>query len=221
MILSYSYNSPFLLSSEMVTKLEYMKKYTLIIHKIANSNPKRCSQKIGNVAKPLLGIYPSHMLDVVEWGLISMCDAESRLLVNALLDMSNEWFFLVSESRIPIQNLTTIFTKGCYNKKMAPEINHTKGHKGSQWFEVNLKLVINITEDSTYYSRKFCRPTFYVDEHYFPRMLTIQSPDLLANTSLTWVENSSSSYNDQTHSLCFLFARKFAPSALDSLSALA
>ncbi|KAK2632635.1 hypothetical protein EUGRSUZ_L01302 [Eucalyptus grandis] len=70
---------------------------------------------------------------------------------------------------------------------MAPEINHTKGHKGSQWFEVNLKLAINITEDSTYYSKKFCRPTFYVDEHYFPRMLTIQSPDLLANRSLTWV----------------------------------
>lgn len=206
---------------------------------------------------------------VVEWGLMSMCDAERRLLANALLDMSNEWFILVSESCIPIQNLTTVYSylsrsrysfigsfdedssygRGRYNKKMAPEINLTEWRKGSQWFEVNRKLAIDIIEDSTYYPKfkKFCRPTCYVDEHYFPTMLSIQSPDLLANRSLTWVdwsrggphpatfgeaditkeffkkilENSSCSYNDQPYSLCFLFARKFAPSALVSLSDLA
>ncbi|KAE8731701.1 UPF0587 [Hibiscus syriacus] len=194
-----------------------------------------------------------------------MCDAERRLLANALLDMSNEWFILLSESCIPVYNFSVVyqyimkskysymgafddpgpFGRGRYNHNMAPEVNISKWRKGSQWFEVNRKLAINIVEDVTFYPKfeQFCRPACYVDEHYFPTMLTIQSPNLLANRSITWVdwsrggphpatfgrsditeeffkrihEGHECRYNDQPSSTCYLFARKFAPSAMEPL----
>lgn len=207
---------------------------------------------------------------VAEWGMMSMCDAERRLLANALLDMSNEWFVLLSESCIPLQNFSVIYLyllrsrysfvgsfdedgpygRGRYNENMAPEVNLTQWRKGAQWFEVNRKLALDIVVDTRYYPkfRDFCRPACYVDEHYFPTMLAIQSPHLLANRTLTWVdwsrggahpatfgkaditeeffkkkinERSTCFYNNQPSSLCFLFARKFAPSALEPLLDLA
>ncbi|KAK6125130.1 hypothetical protein DH2020_041143 [Rehmannia glutinosa] len=202
---------------------------------------------------------------VAEWGMMSMCDAERRLLANALLDISNEWFVLLSEACIPLQNFSIIYRyisrsrfsfigsfdepgpygRGRYNEKMSPEVNITNWRKGSQWFEINRKLAVDIVQDSVYYPKfeQFCRPACYVDEHYFPTMLSIESPHLLANRSLTWVDWSRGGahpatfgksditemffkkifegkpclYNNQPTSLCFLFARKFAPSALDHL----
>ncbi|XP_031264969.1 glycosyltransferase BC10-like [Pistacia vera] len=203
---------------------------------------------------------------ISEWGRMSMCDAERRLLANALLDISNEWFILVSESCIPLYNFSVIYHyimrskysfmgafddpgpygRGRYNENMAPVVNISQWRKGSQWFEVNRKLAVNIVEDTTFYPKfeQFCRPACYVDEHYFPTMLAILVPNLLANRSLTWVdwsrggahpatfgrnditeefflhkvfEGQQCTYNSQPSSTCFLFARKFAPSALDPL----
>ncbi|XP_059657106.1 glycosyltransferase BC10 [Cornus florida] len=204
-----------------------------------------------------------------EWGRMSMCDAEKRLLANALLDISNEWFVLLSESCAPLYNFSVIYHyimksrysfigafddpgpygRGRYNHNMAPEVNISQWRKGSQWFEINRKLAIYIVEDTKFYPKfaNFCRPACYVDEHYFPTMLTIQSPNLLANRSITWVDWSrggphpatfgrgditedflkrilgahSCVYNNQPSSVCFLFARKFAPSALEPLLLLA
>ncbi|KAI7724800.1 hypothetical protein M8C21_031225, partial [Ambrosia artemisiifolia] len=206
---------------------------------------------------------------IAEWGRMSMCDAERRLLANALLDISNEYFILVSESCIPIYNFTTIyryinrskysfmgafddpgpFGRGRYNPNMLPEVNISQWRKGSQWFEVNRKLASIIISDVTYYPKflNFCRPACYVDEHYFPTLLTIQAPNLLANRSLTWVDWSRGGphpatfgatditerfmmklhemkecvYNDKPSSVCYLFARKFAPSTLQRLLLLA
>lgn len=197
--------------------------------------------------------------------MMSMCDAERRLLANALLDISNEWFVLLSEACIPLHNFSIIyhylsrsrfsfmgafddpspFGRGRYNDQMAPLVNLTNWRKGSQWFEVNRKQAVDIVKDNLFYPKfeQFCRPACYVDEHYFPTMLTIQSPHLLANRSVTWVdwsrggahpatfgkadineeffkriiEGETCIYNKQPSSLCFLFARKFAPSALDPL----
>ncbi|XP_044479505.1 glycosyltransferase BC10-like [Mangifera indica] len=204
-----------------------------------------------------------------EWGMMSMCEAERRLLGNALLDFSNEWFVLLSEACIPLQNFTVVYYylsrsnynfmgsyddpgssgRGRYNKNMEPVVTLDQWRKGSQWFEVNRMLAINIIEDITYYPkfRDFCVPACYVDEHYFPTMLTIQVPYLLANRTLTWTDwsrggahpatfgkediteeflkhillSETCTYNDQQVSLCFLFARKFAPSALEPLLELA
>nr|GLL23447.1 uncharacterized protein LOC109188132 [Ipomoea trifida] len=201
---------------------------------------------------------------VAEWGRMSMCDAERRLLANALLDMSNEWFILLSEACIPLQKFSIIYHyilrsrysfmaavdepgpygRGRYNENMSPVVNLTDWRKGSQWFEVNRKLAVDIIKDEKYYPKfeQFCRPACYVDEHYFPTMLTIESPRLVANRTLTWVDWSRGGahpatfgkaditeqffkkmfektciYNNQPTNFCYLFARKFSPSALDPL----
>lgn len=206
---------------------------------------------------------------VAEWGKMSMCDAEKRLLANALLDVSNEWFVLLSESCIPLYNFSIIYHyikkskysfmgafddpgpygRGRYNTYMAPEVNITQWRKGSQWFEINRKLALYVVEDTKFYAKfsEFCKPACYVDEHYFPTMLTIQAANQLANRSVTWVdwsrggahpatfgaaditeqfmkrmlENHNCTYNDQPFSICYLFARKFAPGALEPLFFLA
>uniref|UniRef100_A0A2N9GWN1 Uncharacterized protein n=1 Tax=Fagus sylvatica TaxID=28930 RepID=A0A2N9GWN1_FAGSY len=202
---------------------------------------------------------------VAEWGRMSMCDAERRLLANALLDISNEWFVLLSEACIPLHNFSIVYRyisrsrysfmgsfdelgpygRGRYNEKMSPVVNLTNWRKGSQWFEVNRELAVKIVEDITYYPKfkEFCTPACYVDEHYFQTMLSIQIPHLMSNRSLTYVDWSRGGahpatfgkadikeeffkkifeskiclYNNQPSSLCFLFARKFAPSSLDPL----
>ncbi|PON50746.1 Glycosyl transferase [Parasponia andersonii] len=206
---------------------------------------------------------------VAEWGRMSMCEAERRLLANALLDISNEWFILLSEACIPLNNFSIVYRyifrsrysfmgsfdepgpygRGRYNGNMGPVVNLTDWRKGSQWFEINRVLAVKIVEDTTYYPKfeEFCRPACYVDEHYFQTMLSIETPHLLANRSLTYVdwsrggahpatfgkgdtnkdffkkitEGKTCLYNNQPTTLCFLFARKFAPSALEPLLELA
>lgn len=207
-----------------------------------------------------------HFEQVAEWGKISVIDAERRLLANALLDISNEWFVLLSESCIPLHNFSVVYRyisesrlsfvnsfddprsmgRGRYNHKMSPEIEIIQWRKGAQWFEVNRKLAVDIVIDEVYYPKfaQFCKPSCYVDEHYFPTMLHIQSPHLLTNRSLTWVDWSRGGahpatfgkadvtgqflkeltegqrtcvYNNQTTAYCLLFARKFSPSSLDPL----
>ncbi|KAH9616362.1 hypothetical protein KSS87_006967 [Heliosperma pusillum] len=205
------------------------------------------------------------VIELAEWGKMSMCDAEKRLLANALLDISNEWFVLLSESCVPLYNFSIIhnyisrskysfmgvfddpgpFGRGRYNENMAPEVNITQWRKGSQWFELNRRLAINIVEDNIFYQKfeAFCKPHCYVDEHYFPTMLHIRAGEFLANRSITFVDwsrggahpatfgrgditedffkrivgNKACKYNDQNSSTCYLFARKFAPSALQPL----
>ncbi|KAE9586224.1 putative glycosyl transferase, family 14 [Lupinus albus] len=202
---------------------------------------------------------------VSEWGKMNMIDAERRLLANALLDISNEWFILLSESCIPLYKFSFIYNyimkskysfvgafddpgpygRGRYDPDMAPIVNITEWRKGSQWFEIKRKLAIIIVEDTTFYPKfeQYCPPPCYVDEHYFPTMLTILAGNALANRSLTWVDWSRGGahpatfgrtdinedflnrvrggneclYNNRNSSVCFLFARKFAPSALEPL----
>ncbi|KAK9079830.1 hypothetical protein SSX86_001503 [Deinandra increscens subsp. villosa] len=206
---------------------------------------------------------------VAQWGRMSMCDAERRLLANALLDISNEYFVLVSESCIPLYNFTLTYHyisnstysfmgafddpspvgRGRYNRNMSPEVNISQWRKGSQWFELHRNLASLIVSDTTYYPKfeAFCRPACYVDEHYFPTMLTIQAPGMIANRSLTWVDWSRGGphpatfgksdvteefmkklhgiqncvYNGEPASICHLFARKFSPGSLESLMLLA
>lgn len=198
-----------------------------------------------------------------------MCDAERRLLANALLDISNERFILISESCIPLYNFSVTYHyimksrysfmgafddpgphgRGRYNDRMLPEVPISLWRKGSQWFEVTRELAISIVEDTKFYPKfaEFCKPACYVDEHYFPTMLTIRAPNLIANRSITWVdwsrggphpatfgraditeefmkrmyEGGNCAYNDQPSSVCVLFARKFSPSALEPLLQLA
>ncbi|XP_051136948.1 glycosyltransferase BC10-like [Andrographis paniculata] len=231
--------------------------YSIYIHSLPSFEPNFRSSSV---------FYKRHIpSQVSEWGKMSMCDAERRLLANALLDISNERFVLLSESCIPLHNFTTVYNyivrskysfmnafddpgpygRGRYNENMYPEVNISDWRKGSQWFEINRKLAVYIIQDTKFYPlfSEFCKPACYVDEHYFPTMLTIQAPNLLANRSITWVdwsrggahpatfgssdiseefmtrlfEGHSCTYNDEPSSLCYLFARKFSPSTLEAL----
>ncbi|EXB66899.1 hypothetical protein L484_019537 [Morus notabilis] len=231
--------------------------YSIYVHSLPSFVPMFPSTSV---------FYGRHIpSQVSEWGRMSMCDAERRLLANALLDISNERFVLLSESCIPLYNFSIIYHyiskskfsfmgafddpgpygRGRYNDNMLPEVNISRWRKGSQWFEVNRKLATYIIGDTTFYPKfeKFCRPACYVDEHYFPTMLTIEAANLLANRSITWVdwsrggahpatfgrpditdeffkrvfEGTRCTYNNRNSSICFLFARKFAPSALEPL----
>lgn len=146
----------------------------------------------------------------VQWGKASMIDAERRLLANALLDLSNERFVLLSESCIPLFNFTTIYNylvnsnqsylstfddprpigRGRYNKRMWPNITLSDWRKGSQWFEVSRKLGIEIVSDVTVYPifKNHCMPPCYMDEHYLPTLVNKICPELTSNRTITWTD---------------------------------
>ncbi|KAM0893534.1 hypothetical protein ACQ4PT_025052 [Festuca glaucescens] len=203
-----------------------------------------------------------------QWGRPSVVDAERRLLANALLDLDNEHFVLVSESCIPLHRLPTVHAyltrsvhsfiqviddpgpdgRGRYHAGMAPDVSISQWRKGSQWFELRRSLAVFVVADGRYYPRfrEVCRPPCYVDEHYLPTVLTIVAPGSIANRSVTWVdwsrggahpasfgtkdvrekflerlvgkkEKKRCTDNADLEEPCFLFARKFAPSALQPL----
>ncbi|KAK6241934.1 hypothetical protein SCA6_007323 [Theobroma cacao] len=146
----------------------------------------------------------------VQWGRATMVDAERRLLANALLDLTNERFVLLSEACIPLFNFTTVYNylinssrsflgsfddpthtgRGRYNKQMWPTVSLADWRKGSQWFEVNRMLAAEIVSDDKYYPvfRDHCRPPCYMDEHYPPTLVNLICPGLNSNRSITWVD---------------------------------
>ncbi|KAJ4960687.1 hypothetical protein NE237_020597 [Protea cynaroides] len=149
-----------------------------------------------------------------EWGMMTMIDAERRLLANALLDPSNQRFVLLSESCIPLFNFTTVYSylinskyffldsfdnprksgRGRYNQQMSPVISISEWRKGSQWFEVNRDAAVKIVSDRKYYPvfKNYCQSPCYNDEHYIPTLINILSPEKNSNRSVTWVDWSRS-----------------------------
>lgn len=201
----------------------------------------------------------------VQWGKFSMLEAERRLLANALLDISNQRFVLLSESCIPLFNFSTIYNyvtnstktfieaydlpgpvgRGRYNHRMKPLIRAEQWRKGSQWFEMDRALAIEVVSDKKYFStfKRYCKSSCYGDEHYLPTLVSIKFWKRNSNRSLTWVDWSKGGphparfqrtavtvellkklrnggnceYNGKKTSICFLFARKFMPDALNRL----
>ncbi|XP_073045511.1 glycosyltransferase BC10-like isoform X2 [Primulina eburnea] len=146
----------------------------------------------------------------VEWGSVSLVDAEKRLLANALLDFSNEQFILLSESCIPVYNFPIIYSyliesthsfvesyddpsrygRGRYSRSMRPDIKLADWRKGSQWFELHRTLAIKVISDTKYYRifEKYCTPSCYPDEHYIPTFLHMFHGSLNANRTITYVD---------------------------------
>ncbi|CAK7349695.1 unnamed protein product [Dovyalis caffra] len=201
----------------------------------------------------------------VQWGKISMLEAERRLLANALLDFSNQRFVLLSESCIPLFNFSTIYSylmgstttfievydlpgpvgRGRYNPKMRPVIRLDKWRKGSQWVEMDRRLAVEVVSDRSYFPvfQKFCKGSCYSDEHYLPTFVNMKFWKKNSNRTLTWVDWSNGGphphkfgrlditidflerlrnwskceYNGRRTNICYLFARKFTPAALDRL----
>ncbi|XP_072964140.1 glycosyltransferase BC10-like [Typha angustifolia] len=203
---------------------------------------------------------------VVEWGKPNMMEAERRLLANALLDLSNQRFVLLSESCIPLFNFSTVYSylinssmiyiesydlpggtgRGRYNRRLNPLVKLDQWRKGSQWFEMDRLLAIEVVADQKYFPAfgRFCNQrACYMDEHYLPTFLNLRYWWAIANRSLTWVDwskggahpasfsrtvvtieflerlryGSSCTYNGKPTNVCFLFARKFWPNSLNRL----
>ncbi|ESQ28430.1 hypothetical protein EUTSA_v10018660mg [Eutrema salsugineum] len=203
----------------------------------------------------------------VNWGNANMVDAERRLLANALLDINNERFLLLSESCIPLFNFTTLYSdlinstqthvesydlpigRVRYNHRMYPHIHMHHWRKGSQWFELDRAMALEAVSD-TFYWPIFKAYSRCPDEHYFPTLLNLMPSQLGSRNSnrtltwtdwgkrrahprtfgalevnvgfLEWLRRSDKEYcehNGEVNKtrLCFLFARKFSPNALDKL----
>lgn len=204
----------------------------------------------------------------VQWGKVNMIEAERRLLANALLDFSNQRFLLLSESCIPLFNFSSIYSylmnssqtyveaydlansvgRGRYNQQMYPTIRIQQWRKGSQWFEMDRDLAIEVITDTTYFPvfQKYCRGSCYADEHYLPTFVSSKFSERNSKRPVTWVNwtrggphpgrysrtdvteqfleklrsEKECRYNENTTNttnVCFLFARKFLPNALDRL----
>ena len=205
------------------------------------------------------------MMQEVRWGDFNIVGAERRLLANALLDFSNQHFVLLSESCIPLFNFSTIYNylmnstktfveaydmpgavgRGRYSPRMRPLVNLSQWKKGSQWFQIDRALAIDIVSDQQYFPlfNKYCKNRCYGDEHYLPTFVSIKFWKRNSNRTLTFVDWSRGGahparfmrqhvtvdflkrlrhgrtclYNGKTTNICHLFARKFMPQALDRL----
>ncbi|KAJ7970356.1 Core-2/I-branching beta-1,6-N-acetylglucosaminyltransferase family protein, partial [Quillaja saponaria] len=201
----------------------------------------------------------------VRWGEFNTLEAERRLLANALLDITNQRFVLLSESCIPLFNFSTIYNylmnsnktfveaydlrgpvgRGRYNSRMSPVIKIKQWRKGSQWFQIDRELAVEMVADQKYFPvfKRYCKHSCYGDEHYLPTFVSIKFWKKNSNRTLTWVdwskggphpskfvrndihpdflkrlrEGSKCVYNGKRTNICFLFARKFTTHALDRL----
>ncbi|XP_010471453.1 PREDICTED: uncharacterized protein LOC104751239 [Camelina sativa] len=146
----------------------------------------------------------------VKWGMVSMVEAERRLLANALLDAGNHRFVLLSESDIPLFNFSTVYSylvnsqhsyvdiydlpgpagRGRYNRRMSPVISRGNWRKGSQWFEIDREVAEAVVSDTIYIPvfKKHCLLGCYADEHYLPTLVHVMFPGKSANRSLTWTD---------------------------------
>ncbi|CAN6439280.1 unnamed protein product [Victoria cruziana] len=197
-----------------------------------------------------------------KWGSITLLEAERRLLANALLDFSNERFVLLSEACIPLFPFTTIYDylinsmhsfvnvyddpgpcgRGRYSNFFRTAIEPEQWRKGSQWFEMDRKLALEVVSDQTFFPlfAKYCKHSCYPDEHYIPTLVNIKFGSWTANRSVTWVDwskggahparfyrwdvtmdllrkmrdGSRCMYNGNETSICNLFARKMLPNSL-------
>ncbi|KAF2321219.1 hypothetical protein GH714_035673 [Hevea brasiliensis] len=137
--------------------------------------------------------------------------------------------------------------RGRYNPRMKPTIQLDQWRKGSQWFEMDRKLAIEVVSDRKFFPifRRFCKGSCYGDEHYLPTFVSIKFWRRNSNRTVTWVDwskggphpnrfgrmeitreflerlrrngNKGCEYNGRRIHICFLFARKFMPNALDRL----
>ncbi|GAB2224920.1 hypothetical protein Droror1_Dr00005700 [Drosera rotundifolia] len=164
--------------------------------------------------------------DKVEWGQVSMIDAERRLLANALEDPDNQHFVLLSEKCVPLHNFDYVYNyliytnisfidsfvdpgphgNARYSDHMLPEIRLEDFQKGSQWFTMKRKHALIVMADNLYYSkfRDYCRPGFegrncYSDEHYLPTFFHLIDPAGMSNWSVTNVDWSEHKWHPKSY----------------------
>ncbi|XP_066313921.1 glycosyltransferase BC10-like [Miscanthus floridulus] len=133
---------------------------------------------------------------ITKWGDASLVEAERRLLANALLDLGNERFALLSEACIPVYDFPTVYAfltgsdtsfVDCYENggsrsRYRPffatrNITLARWRKGAQWFEMDRALALeSVADDSCFPAfRDFCvgRRECLIDEHYLPTLVSL------------------------------------------------
>ncbi|XP_062224988.1 glycosyltransferase BC10-like [Phragmites australis] len=157
-----------------------------------------------------------------------------------------EYLVNSAQSYVESYNIDEPQCAGRYNPRMAPDIAEEQWRKGSEWFELSRELAVDVVADYRYYAlfRRHCTPSCYPDEHYIPTYLHLRHGARNANRTVTWVDWSRGGphparfgksavtlefvaairnngtrclYNGKPTTVCYLFARKFAPSALGTL----
>ncbi|CAN6269905.1 unnamed protein product [Urochloa humidicola] len=157
-----------------------------------------------------------------------------------------EYLVNSAHSYVESYNIDVPQCAGRYNPRMAPDVMEDQWRKGSEWFELSRDLAVDIVADQRYYAlfRRHCTPSCYPDEHYIPTYLHLWHGVRNANRTVTWVDWSRGGphparfgrasttaafvaairnngtrclYNGKPTTVCYLFARKFAPSALGTL----
>ncbi|PPR93704.1 hypothetical protein GOBAR_AA26973 [Gossypium barbadense] len=177
----------------------------------------------------------------VDWGKISMVDAERRLLAHALLDPDNLQFVLLSDSFVDLGPHGT----GRYSEHMMPEVEKVAFRKGSQWFSMKRQHAIIVMADSLYYSkfRLYCkmidpggianRSVTYVDwseGKWHPRSFRAEDISFEFLKNLSSIDDGIHITSDPKRRVfygpclwnnvkrpCYLFARKFYPDTLNRL----
>ncbi|KAM0036675.1 putative glycosyl transferase, family 14 [Helianthus debilis subsp. tardiflorus] len=166
--------------------------------------------------------------DKVDWGKISMIDAEKRLLANALKDPDNRHFVLLSDSCVPLRSFEFVYSylmytdlsfidsfedpgphgSGRYSEHMLPEVEKKHFRKGAQWFTMKRQHAIIVMADSLYYTkfRDYCKPGMdgrncYADEHYLPTFFHMFDPSGIANWSVTHVDWSERKWHPKSYGL--------------------
>ncbi|PWZ20857.1 hypothetical protein Zm00014a_010520 [Zea mays] len=149
----------------------------------------------------------------VVWGRISMVDAEKRLLGNALEDVDNQFFVLLSDSCVPLHTFDYIYNYlmgtnvsfiDWYTMEMLPEIEQRDFRKGAQWFAITRRHALLILADNLYYNKfkLYCKS---VNENVH---ITSDDKKVVTQTPCMW---------NGTKRPCYLFARKFYPESLNNL----
>ncbi|CAL1370669.1 unnamed protein product [Linum trigynum] len=164
-----------------------------------------------------------------------------------LFDFATTYRYLMDSSRSFLSSYDDPRSagRGRYNPRMQPAINATHWRKGSQWFELDRDLALRIVSDRKYYKvfEEHCRRRCYMDEHYIPTLVNMLWAERSWNRSVTWVDWSRSGAHPRRFgradvtdgllnrikhgsrcirdgnvtSVCYLFARKFSPDALEPL----
>ncbi|KAK7311838.1 hypothetical protein RJT34_10226 [Clitoria ternatea] len=166
--------------------------------------------------------------ELVSWGKFSMVEAERRLLANALLDLDNQHFVLLSESCIPVRHFEYVYNyllyanvsfiecytdhgphgNGRYVEHMLPEVEKEDFRKGSQWFSMKRQHAVIVMADNLYLTKfkHHCRPNMegghncYSDEHYLPTFFNMLDPGGISNWSVTYVDWSEGKWHPRSFS---------------------
>ncbi|CAN6550212.1 unnamed protein product [Malus baccata var. baccata] len=148
----------------------------------------------------------------VQWGKVSLIEAVRRLLANALLDISNQHFVLLSETCIPLYNFSTAaarlkhqhysylinssrtFVEVFDDPSSVPyylsnytRITVDRWRKGWAWFAIDREVAIESISDRKYFPEFLkCKGHCFPDEHYLPTFMHLKFAARNANRTLTW-----------------------------------